>query len=75
MQTSTLGWIGTGRMGFALADRLASAGVPLGVWNRTKSKAIDLSQRGCVIVERASELASCDIVFMILATSTTLADF
>jgi 3-hydroxyisobutyrate dehydrogenase-like beta-hydroxyacid dehydrogenase len=42
MQTSTLGWIGTGRMGFALADRLASAGVPLGVWNRTKSKAIDL---------------------------------
>lgn len=69
MQTSTLGWIGTGRMGFALADRLASAGVPLGVWNRTKSKAIGLSQRGCVIVERASELASCGIVFMILATS------
>lgn len=69
MQTGALGWIGTGRMGFALADRLASTDVPLRVWNRTKSKAIDLSQRGCVIVERVSELASCDIVFMILATS------
>jgi 3-hydroxyisobutyrate dehydrogenase len=63
-----LGWIGTGRMGFALADRLASAGTPLKVWNRTASKAMSLEQKGCIIVDQPEALGSCDIVFMILAT-------
>ncbi len=35
----TVGWIGTGRMGKPLAERLARAGVPLAVWNRTPGKA------------------------------------
>jgi 3-hydroxyisobutyrate dehydrogenase len=64
----TLGWIGTGRMGFAMADRLASNGVPLRVWNRTAAKAANLTRKGCVVAEHVSELASCEIVFMILAT-------
>jgi 3-hydroxyisobutyrate dehydrogenase len=29
-----LGWIGIGRMGYAMAERLARAGADLTVWNR-----------------------------------------
>jgi len=31
----TLGWLGTGRMGAAMAARLLKAGHPVTVWNRT----------------------------------------
>ena len=34
-----VGWIGTGRMGAAMAARLARAGTDLTVWNRTRAKA------------------------------------
>ena len=64
----TLGWIGTGRMGFAMADRLLSAGQDLMVWNRTRSKAEPLADKGAVVADHLPELASRDIVFMIVAT-------
>jgi 3-hydroxyisobutyrate dehydrogenase-like beta-hydroxyacid dehydrogenase len=35
----TVGWIGTGRMGFAMAARLLRAGCNVTVFNRTRSKA------------------------------------
>jgi 3-hydroxyisobutyrate dehydrogenase len=35
-----LGWIGIGRMGYAMAQRLAQAGCDLSVWNRTRAKEI-----------------------------------
>ena len=38
-----LGWIGTGRMGYALAERLAKAGCDLTAWNRTRAKAEPLA--------------------------------
>ena len=34
-----IGWIGIGRMGFAMAERLAKAGADVTVWNRTRAKA------------------------------------
>jgi 3-hydroxyisobutyrate dehydrogenase len=64
----TLGWIGTGRMGFAMAHRLLSAGQDLMVWNRTRAKAEPLAEKGAVVVDHLPELASCDIVFMIVAS-------
>jgi len=42
----SVGWIGTGRMGAAMASRLARAGVDLHVWNRTRSKAEPLAELG-----------------------------
>ncbi len=63
-----IGWIGTGRMGFAMADRLASSGVHLKIWNRTAAKAKPLVDKGCFIADQPSELCSCDIVFMIVST-------
>jgi 3-hydroxyisobutyrate dehydrogenase-like beta-hydroxyacid dehydrogenase len=63
-----LGWIGTGRMGLAMAHRLIAAGHDLMVWNRTASKALPLADKGAKIAHALPELGSCDIVFMIVAT-------
>src|SRR2546421_3594465 len=66
--TARVGWIGTGRMGYAMAERLAKAGAELTVWNRTRSKAEPLAARGAKIATTLSELASCDVVFCMVST-------
>ena len=58
-----VGWIGTGRMGAAIATRLLNAGVDLWVWNRTRSKAEALEEKGAKVVDTPAELAERDIVF------------
>jgi 3-hydroxyisobutyrate dehydrogenase len=30
-----IGWIGVGRMGYQMAERLANAGYDISIWNRT----------------------------------------
>ncbi len=67
-----LGWIGTGRMGFAMATRLARAGCDLLAFNRTRAKAEPLAQHGARIADRVSELAGREIVFANVATSRDL---
>lgn len=63
-----LGWIGTGRMGFEMAQRLARAGCDVTVWNRTKSKADPLAKDGARIATHLTELAGCDVVFVMVST-------
>ncbi len=58
-----VGWIGTGRMGSAIATRLLDAGVDLAVWNRTRSKAEPLAEKGATVVDSPRDLADRDIVF------------
>ncbi len=58
-----IGWIGTGRMGFAMAQRLLKNGADVAVWNRTKSKAEPLAGDGATVVESPADLADRDIVF------------
>ena len=62
-----LGWIGTGRMGYALARRLLEAGCNLSVYNRTRRKAEPLSDLGARIVDSPADLADRDIVFTMVA--------
>src|SRR5882672_2798992 len=45
--TRSIGWIGIGRMGYAMAERLASA--------------------GAAIAGRITDLAACDIVFVMVS--------
>src|SRR5882672_9217768 len=67
--TSTrLGWIGIGRMGQAMAERLAKGGADLTVWNRTRSKAEPLAALGARVAVELNELAACDIVFVMVST-------
>jgi len=64
---TTLGWIGTGRMGFALVERLVRAGHDVSVFNRTRSKAEPLAEFGATIVDSPADLADRDIVFVMVA--------
>jgi 3-hydroxyisobutyrate dehydrogenase-like beta-hydroxyacid dehydrogenase len=68
-QATSLGWIGTGRMGHALVTRLLQAGHEVSVYNRTRAKAADLADIGATLVDSPADLAGCDIVFTIVAGS------
>ena len=69
MQTRTsLGWIGTGRMGYAMAERLAKGGCDLAVWNRTAEKARPLEKYGAKVVNQLEELSTRDILFVMVST-------
>jgi 3-hydroxyisobutyrate dehydrogenase-like beta-hydroxyacid dehydrogenase len=63
-----LGWIGTGRMGFEMARRLAKGGCDITVWNRTRAKAEPLAKDGAKIADSLPHLAGCDIVFCMVST-------
>ncbi len=65
MKEKTLGYIGLGTMGGAMAGHLLAAGFPLIVWNRTPSKADTLLADGAIWAENPADLASqCDVVFV-----------
>src|SRR5512134_180057 len=68
MKAHKLGWIGIGRMGYAMAERLAKAGCDLSVWNRTRAKAEPLAKSGAKAVNALTDLAACDIVFTMVST-------
>jgi 3-hydroxyisobutyrate dehydrogenase len=65
--TQRIGWIGMGRMGYPMAERLLKAGYDVSIWNRTRAKAEPLAKSGGKIVDRPSDLADVDVVFSIVA--------
>src|SRR5476651_73989 len=70
--TEKVGWIGMGRMGFPMAERLLKAGYDVSIWNRTRAKAEPLAKEGGKIVDHVSELAHVDVLFSILSTGKDL---
>ena len=70
--TQKIGWIGTGRMGLPMAERLLKAGHDVTIWNRTRAKAEPLAGKGGKIVDKLSELAACDVVFSIVSEGKDL---
>jgi 3-hydroxyisobutyrate dehydrogenase len=44
--TQRIGWIGMGRMGYPMAERLLKAGYDVSIWNRTRAKAEPLAKSG-----------------------------
>ena len=69
-----IGWIGAGRMGYAMARRMLDAGCDLAIYNRTRSKAEPLAESGATVVDSPAELADRDIVFTMVAGPTDLLD-
>jgi 3-hydroxyisobutyrate dehydrogenase len=67
LRDRSLGWVGTGRMGYRLVTRLLEAGCEIAVFNRTRAKAEPLAELGATIVDTPAELAERDIVFTIVA--------
>jgi 3-hydroxyisobutyrate dehydrogenase-like beta-hydroxyacid dehydrogenase len=70
----TVGWLGTGRMGAAMAARLVDAGNAVTVWNRTTAKTTPLVERGASSVASIHELATRDIVFIMVSTPADLVE-
>ena len=67
-----LGWIGVGRMGYPMAERLAKSGYDVTVYNRTRAKAEPLTKSGIRLVDRPADLADRDIVFTMVSASDDL---
>ena len=67
-----IGWIGAGRMGAPMAERLLKVGHGVSVWNRTRAKAEPLAAHGATVVDKLSDLATCDVVFSIVSTGKDL---
>src|ERR1700726_4616273 len=72
MTKHSLGWIGVGRMGYPMAERLLKAGHSVALWNRTRAKAEPLAKKGAAIVDHPGELAGKDIVFTMVSTGKDL---
>ena len=70
-----IGIAGTGKMGSAIARRLASLGHQVTVWNRTRARAEPLLQEGLSWAETPRALAAqCDIVLTLLTNEQALDD-
>jgi 3-hydroxyisobutyrate dehydrogenase len=72
LKAHKIGWIGAGRMGYPMAERLAKAGCDVTVYNRTRAKAEPLTKSGIRLVDRPADLADRDIVFTMIAASDDL---
>lgn len=69
MKSHTVGWIGTGKMGYPMAGLLIDAGADVKIYNRTAAKAEPL---GVEVVGKPSELADREIVFSIVTDDTAI---
>jgi 3-hydroxyisobutyrate dehydrogenase len=67
-----IGWIGLGRMGYPMTERLLKAGHEVTVWNRTRAKAEPLAVKGAHIADRPGDLAGIDILFTMVSTGEDL---
>jgi 3-hydroxyisobutyrate dehydrogenase len=70
--TQKLGWIGMGRMGFSMAERLIKAGHDVTIWNRTRAKAEPLAAKGGKVVDKPVELGGVDVLFSIVSAGKDL---
>ncbi|MDA7945853.1 MAG: NAD(P)-dependent oxidoreductase [Hyphomicrobiaceae bacterium] len=67
-QKASIGFAGTGIMGFHMAQRLAEAGYPVTAWNRTSAKAEPLREFGATVAGSVDEVgANSDIVIVMVS--------
>jgi len=67
-----IGWVGVGRMGYQMVERLIKDGQDVAIWNRTKSKAEPLAKLGGKVVDKLADLADVDILFAIVSEGKDL---
>ncbi|HSG96094.1 MAG TPA: NAD(P)-dependent oxidoreductase [Afifellaceae bacterium] len=68
----TLGWIGMGRMGYPMAERLIRDGNTVHIWNRTRAKAEPLAEKGAILVDNPADLNDVDVLFTMVSTGSDL---
>ncbi|MDT0644325.1 NAD(P)-dependent oxidoreductase [Zunongwangia sp. F363] len=63
-----IGWIGLGKMGKPMSEKLLKAGYELSVYNRTATKEEPLKQEGASTTSTPKELVEkCDIIFLMVS--------
>ena len=67
-----VGWIGLGRMGVPMVEKVIKAGYQVAIWNRTRSKAEPLAEAGADLVDRPMDLSGVDVLFTIVSTGSDL---
>src|ERR1700686_889288 len=72
VENKKIGWIGAGRMGFPMAERLLKAGYDVSIWNRTRAKAEPLAKSGAKIADQPADLAGVDVLFSMVSTGQDL---
>lgn len=72
LTSHSIGWIGTGRMGFPMVARLVENGAGVTVYNRTRAKAEPLTHFGAKLADRPRALAGNDIVFTMVTADKDL---
>jgi hypothetical protein len=68
----TIGWVGLGRMGTAMATRLVESGADVAVWNRTAAKADALLELGAELLPELIDAAGRDVVFSMVLDDAAL---
>jgi 3-hydroxyisobutyrate dehydrogenase len=66
--TPSVGFIGLGHMGGAMAKRLRDAGYPLTVYDRTPERAQEVAQHGAAVAQTPNELAAQVDIVMVCVT-------
>jgi 3-hydroxyisobutyrate dehydrogenase-like beta-hydroxyacid dehydrogenase len=75
MNKKSIGVLGIGLVGTALAEILLERGYPVHVWNRTMEKTQVLVNRGAVAGKTPADVANaCDRVFISVMTTKTVAE-
>lgn len=70
----TLGFLGLGTMGSAMARRLVEAGHDVIVWNRSDGPAAELASAGARVAASPAEALSADVSFSMLANDQAVAE-
>jgi 3-hydroxyisobutyrate dehydrogenase len=66
--TTRIGFIGTGLLGFPMAERLCAAGVAPIVYNRTRARAEPLQSQGATIAAHPAEVVQAAEVIILMLT-------
>lgn len=73
--TKSVGVVGTGMLGAAVARRLAQASHKVFVYNRTSQKALDLTSCGCIYASSPKEVAQLsDLVITVVRDGSAVLD-
>src|SRR5438445_1246903 len=67
-----IGFIGLGKMGKAIAERLVRAGHKLRVWNRSPKPVQDLVAKGAEAAARPADVARADVLVTMLANDAAV---
>ncbi|GAA4320229.1 NAD(P)-dependent oxidoreductase [Compostibacter hankyongensis] len=72
-EKGSIGWIGLGRLGEPVAENFLEKKQVLHLYNRTRSKAVALQDKGAVVMNTVAELAGrCSVIFSLVSNDEAL---